>query len=141
MTHILVAVDLSPVSHVIARKARNIADLLQAQLSVVHVLEYRPIAYGGSEFAIPLDNEVIATLEQHAKTALKKLGAEINVPEQHQYLKIDSVKQAIINLAEKLKVSLLVIGSHGRHGAALLLGSAANAILHSAQCDVLAVRI
>ena len=35
----------------------------------------------------------------------------------------------------------LVVGSHGRHGLALLLGSTANAVLHGAPCDVLAVRI
>jgi universal stress protein A len=36
---------------------------------------------------------------------------------------------------------LIVVGSHGRHGVRLLLGSTANGILHHAKCDVLAVRI
>jgi len=35
----------------------------------------------------------------------------------------------------------IVVGSHGRHGLALLLGSTANDILHGAPCDVLAVRL
>jgi universal stress protein A len=39
------------------------------------------------------------------------------------------------------KADLIVIGSHGRHGIQLLLGSTANAVLHGASCDVLAVRI
>ena len=141
MKHILVAVDLSPAAHVVAKKAHDIADLFGAELSIVYVLEYCPITCGGGEFIVPLDGETIATLEQQAKLALRNLGAAIGVSERHQYLEVDSVKQAVINLAEKLKVDLLVIGSHGRHGAALLLGSAANAILHAAQCDVLAVRI
>jgi len=34
-----------------------------------------------------------------------------------------------------------VVGSHGRHGLALLLGSTANGVLHGASCDVLAVRV
>jgi len=34
----------------------------------------------------------------------------------------------------------VVIGSHGRHGVQLLLGSTANAV-HGASCDVLAVRM
>lgn len=36
---------------------------------------------------------------------------------------------------------MIIIGSHGCHGIKLLLGSTANAILHEANCDVLAVRI
>ncbi|HHQ41669.1 MAG TPA: universal stress protein, partial [Chromatiales bacterium] len=36
---------------------------------------------------------------------------------------------------------LIVLGSHGRRGLTRLLGSTADAVLHSARCDVLAVRI
>ncbi|TNF89176.1 MAG: universal stress protein, partial [Gammaproteobacteria bacterium] len=36
---------------------------------------------------------------------------------------------------------VIVVGSHGRHGLALLLGSTANGVLHGATCDVLAVRV
>jgi universal stress protein A len=44
-------------------------------------------------------------------------------------------------LAEELKAGLIVIGSHGRHGLGMILGSTANGVLHGASCDVLAVRI
>lgn len=36
---------------------------------------------------------------------------------------------------------MIVVGSHGRHGLALLLGSTANDVLHGAPCDVLAVSL
>ena len=39
------------------------------------------------------------------------------------------------------RFDLIVVGSHGRHGLALLLGSTANDVLHGAPCDVLAVRL
>ena len=44
-------------------------------------------------------------------------------------------------MARQQGVDLIVIGGHGRHGLALLLGSTANAVLHGAPCDGLAVRI
>ena len=47
----------------------------------------------------------------------------------------------IHRIADKNAVDLVVVGSHGRHGVALLLGSTANAVLHGANCDVLAVRL
>lgn len=141
MKNILVAVDLSQSAHLIVKRARQLADQFGAKLSIVHVLEYRPIVYGGSEFAVSLDSTVVEMFEKNARAALKKLCEENNIPEARQYLQVDSVKQAIVDLTKKLKVDLLVVGSHGKHGAQLLLGSTANAILHAAQCDVLAVRV
>ena len=52
-----------------------------------------------------------------------------------------STKVGIFEVAHKQAVNPIAIGGHGRHGLALLLGSTANAVLHGATCDVLAVRI
>ncbi|MEZ5528918.1 MAG: universal stress protein [Porticoccaceae bacterium] len=38
-------------------------------------------------------------------------------------------------------VDLIVVGSHGRHGLSLILGSTATGVLHGSQCDVLAVKV
>ena len=50
-------------------------------------------------------------------------------------------RQEIHQLASEQQCDLIVVGSHGRHGLALLLGSTANDLLHGAPCDVLAVRL
>jgi len=44
-------------------------------------------------------------------------------------------------VADEQGADLIIVGSHGRHGLALLLGSTANGVLHGAACDVLAVRV
>ena len=49
--------------------------------------------------------------------------------------------EQIHGVAKELGADLIVIGTHGRHGFALLLGSTANAVLHGARCDILAVRV
>ena len=46
-----------------------------------------------------------------------------------------------IHSLEEAGADIIVVGSHGRHGLALLLGSTANGVLHGASCDVLAVRV
>lgn len=50
-------------------------------------------------------------------------------------------KQEITQVADEQQADLIVVGSHGRHGLELLLGSTTNAILHHANCDVIAVRL
>ena len=52
-----------------------------------------------------------------------------------------SLKKVILAEAQAINADLIIVGSHGRHGVSLILGSTANAILHGAQCDVLAVRV
>ena len=49
--------------------------------------------------------------------------------------------EKILQERDRLQADLIVLGSHGRHGLALLLGSTANGVLHHAKCDVLAVRL
>lgn len=44
-------------------------------------------------------------------------------------------------MAEDESTDLIIVGSHGRHGLALLLGSTASGVLHHSPCDVLAVRL
>jgi universal stress protein A len=49
----------------------------------------------------------------------------------------DEIKQ----IANENNADLIVIGTHGRSGIKLLLGSTANAVLHGVHQDVLAVRV
>src|SRR3990167_3694895 len=137
--NILLATDLSGNSKKAAERARIIADNCQAQLHIVHVIEHSPIAFGG-EFSIPMDIHLEQTIEQTASQALAKKGYQLNISSDHQHLLNGTVKHQVLELAEKLRIDLIVVGTHGHHGFDILLGSRANAILHGATCDVLAVR-
>jgi universal stress protein A len=54
---------------------------------------------------------------------------------------LGATTQEIMNLVAEIGADLIIVGSHGRHGLAMLLGSTANSILHHAKCDTLAIRI
>jgi len=58
-----------------------------------------------------------------------------------QLLVSGHIETEVHRVAIELSTDLIVVGSHGRHGLALLLGSTSNGILHGATCDVLAVRV
>ena len=80
-------------------------------------------------------------LEKQAQSQLEELGERLGVPAERQHMEVGITEKEILRLAEEQNVDLIVMGSHGRHGLALLLGSTANAVLHHANIDVLAVRV
>ncbi len=138
--HILLATDLSANAQQIAQQASEIAADANAQLSIIHVVEHSPLAYGG-EFSVPIDTNLQRTFEQHAGAGLLKLAKSLKVPEDRLYLSTGAVKFEVVKLVNKINADLIIVGSHGHHGIEVLLGSRANAILHSAPCDVLAIRV
>ncbi len=138
--HVLLATDLSEDTDTIAQTASFLAKRSKAQLSIIHVLEHTPVVYGGGGFSIPLDMSLEEQLVTNARRALTILSNHLNIPEQNQFIAHGSVKREIIDLAQKITADLIIVGSHGQSGIAMFIGSTANAILHAAKCDVLAVR-
>lgn len=138
--HILLATDLSEDFDKVAATAHSLVERSGAQFSVIHVIEHTPVIYGSGEFSIPLDMSLEEHLTQNARKVLLDLGSRYSIAPDNQYLAHGSIKKEILDLAEQQKVDLIVVGSHGHSGFSLLLGSIANAILHAAKCDVLAVR-
>lgn len=136
---ILAAIDLTEESSQVLERAQDIAELYNAELHMVHIIEPLGYAYGGD---IPMDlTEVQKQLEDHAKSYLENAGSKYKTPTTQQHVVIGRPETEIHRLAEDDAYDLIVVGSHGRHGIQLLLGSTANAVLHGAKCDVLAVRI
>ncbi len=137
--HILLGIDLSPESQQVADRAAQFAQAFSAQISVVHVIEPLSFAYGGD---LPLDFSGIQDeIQQQARKQLSAISERLKIPETHQYLVLGRPEKEIQHTAENINADLIIVGSHGRHGLALLLGSTANGVLHGAKCDVLAVRV
>ncbi|MCV9919814.1 MULTISPECIES: universal stress protein [Pseudomonas] len=138
--HILVAVDLTEECDPVIKRAKAIALANGAKVSLVHIVEPMAMAFGGD---VPMD---LSQLQQQqfdqAKERMERLYnkyPDINRGDSH--LVYGQPRQEIHQLAKDQQCDLIVVGSHGRHGLALLLGSTANDVLHGAPCDVLAVRL
>ena len=134
---VLFATDFDDVGISAAHKAKKIADENHAELFLVHVVEPIP-AYAYPGFAGFAEVEV--SIREQAEKELGALATRLGLDPQHQLLEFGSTKNEVLRVAKELNVDLIVTGSHGKHGLALLLGSTANAILHGAECDVLIVR-
>lgn len=134
---VLFATDFDEVGISAAHKAKKIADENKAVLILVHVVEPIP-AYAYPGFAGFAEVEV--SIREQAEKELSALSEKLGVDAKHRFLEFGSTKNEVLRVAKENKVDLIVTGSHGKHGLALLLGSTANSILHGALCDVLIVR-
>ena len=138
--HILVALDLSNEARQVAERAQELAAHYDARLSLIHVVE--PMIVDNSyDLMTSLPAELDDTLLVRAKTFLGKIAEQLNLAQAEQIVTLGSTRSEIFRVAQEQAIDLIVIGSHGRHGVGLLLGSTANAILHGTPCDVHAVRI
>lgn len=139
-SHILLAVDFSASADAVADKALQLSRAFSAKLSLIHVVEFVPVDLS-SELVPPQAPDMDQELLQVAEQRLKELSARLGVGDCPCIVVLGNTRREILRTAEDNQVDLIVIGSHGRQGIQLLLGSTANAVLHGAPCDVLAVRV
>lgn len=137
--HILLGIDFSQESQQVITRATRLRDACGSKLSVIHVIEPLSFAYGGD---IPMDfSGIQEEIHKQAQIQMRALCEPLNVPEQNQHLTVGRPESEIHHVAQEIGADLIIVGSHGRHGLALLMGSTANGVLHGATCDVLAVRV
>ncbi len=139
--HILLAVDFFEPAQIVIDRAKALADIYKATLSLIHVVDSMPFpdtSYGlDTAYNVDLTGEMIAA----ARKKLSDLAINLSVEQDHTWVELGNPNLEITRIAEENQVDLIVVGSHGRHGLSLLLGSTANGVLHHAKCDVLAVRL
>ena len=137
--HLLVGLDLSPESQQVVDRVKFLFSDTDIKISVCHIIEPLAFTYGGD---IPVDlSDVQIQLEQQAKERLDALADQLNVAEENRHVLLGQPAKEMHRIASEDAVDLIVVGSHGRHGLALIFGSTSNSVLHGASCDVLAVRI
>jgi universal stress protein A len=139
--HILMAVDFTKSGEQVLAKAHDIAERNNAKLSMLHVVEYMPpVDYVNDPMAINWDVGDNEILEQ-AKKSLQKFSKQHNLKNVDLNVEFGRPKQVISQFVKDQQCDLVVIGSHGRHGISLLLGSTASAVLHAMPCDILTLKI
>ncbi|MHB8405583.1 MAG: universal stress protein [Gammaproteobacteria bacterium] len=138
--HVLIAVDLSEDSPTVGRRGHDLAARCDAKLSFVHIVEFIPVDPAG-EALLPPPVDLEGELVQGARQRLDALCESLGLKSAPRRVEVGNIKAEILRVAVEEQADLLVLGSHGRHGLALLLGSTEKSLLHKAPCDVLAVRL
>lgn len=141
--HVMAAVDLSDEANQVLEEAKRVAEDHGAKLSLITVVKPLTQVYGGLDMAAYTQASVNFEREAQSQAVeqLKGLGAGVGVAAEDVHAVIGAPAPQIVDTGKDLNVDLIVVGSHGKHGLGLLLGSTANGVLHHAECDVLTIRI
>lgn len=140
MNTILVPVDFSDVSFAVIEQARKMAHALKTDVLLFHVTEPEPELVGFEPSPVPLNGKLhdpekdLSNLRELVNF-FAGTGVTVRVLNQEG----DPVKK-ILDLAEKERAGLIVLGSHG-HGPIynLLVGSVAAGVLKGTSCPVMIV--
>lgn len=136
---LLVAIDLTDQSRAIAAKSVELARLWQAQLRILHVIEFVPVE-PMSDALVPvvqIDDRMI----DRAKEQLHALASALGVPADSCRVATGNVKGEVLRQAREVGADLIVLGCRERHGLSILVNLTEDTVLHGAQCDVLAMRV
>lgn len=138
--HILLAVELDPESDsYLITRTKELLDGHPSRLTIIHAVEHNN-NYGAA-YGVMAGVDVEEMIMDEAEKNMAALAAKMDAPGEHHLIMVGPAKQVILEEAKRVDADLIIVGSHGRHGVALLLGSTSNAVLHGAHCDVLAVRV
>jgi len=136
---VLAAIDLSDESNCVIQRGLRLVGGNREKLHLIHACEHPITGYGEATGKNHVVTEV--QIRQEVYPDLENLARAYEIPQENLHIEFGKAADVIHEMADKLHAELIVIGSHGKKGLELLLGSTANSVIHGATCDVLTVRI
>jgi len=136
---ILLVVDLGEQSERIGARARDLASLMGAELSLLHVVEYVPVEPMGETLlpAVQIEEELV----QRATSRLAEFAEGLGIGGAERQVTAGNIKAEIVRAAQEYRADLIVLGCRERRGPSILVNFTEDTVLHAAPCDVLAVRL
>jgi universal stress protein A len=136
---ILLVVDLTEDSLVLGRRAQALAAALEAEIELLHVVEFVPVEPMGETLmpSVQIEEELL----ERARQRLTALAAELGLSGAHCRVESGNVKSEIVRVARERHTDLIMLGSRERHGLSILVNLTEDTVLHAAPCDVLAMRV
>jgi len=135
LKHILVPTDFGEASEAALTYGRALAASFGADLTLLHVTE--------NLFFRPMVTDPVTLRAGMIKRLRDRLTpADLKVLHARAILEIsDDPADEIVTYAKSANIDLIVMGTHGRRGAAhLLMGSVAERVVRTASCPVFTVR-
>jgi len=137
---ILVGTDFSQASIAAARRGADLAHRYGARLILVHVIEHFPEDMPNDPI-VPENLDPATFYHERARKNLADLAEKIGSKNAAQEVvtSTGSARYEIRVLAEKERIDLIILGSHGS-GLLHAFGSTTMGVTYDVPCDVLVVR-
>jgi nucleotide-binding universal stress UspA family protein len=139
MQKILVAHDGSKSSDKALKKALELAANSNASITIVSVI---PELYL-TELSDLERNRILAALSKETADAMEKIRKSLSGKsiEVKTVIRQGDPAEKILETAQKMKVDIIITGSHGRHGTKkFLMGSVSSKVVDYSKCPVLVVK-
>jgi universal stress protein A len=136
--NILVPVDFSKVSGYALKRAYDLVKMVEAKLTVLHVIDYVPPPYAAVEIPSIYASEEL--MIERAREHLEGLLKELEIDDCDVVVTPGKTRKVILKAVEDKNIDLVVMGTHGETIIGFTLGSVANGIVQNATCDVMVVR-
>jgi universal stress protein A len=136
---LLMLLDLSRDSEQVAIAGRDLAAYSNAEIVILHVVEFVPVEPLGESLmpTAQIEDELI----KRARETLSEFIARLALPRATGRVEAGNTKAEILRVADEERADLIVLGSRERHGLAIMVNFTEDTVLHAAHCDVLAVRL
>ena len=146
LKRILLPVDFSAGSFAAAERAVGLATAFGARIDAVHVWQppylvaLEMVIVPSEEKAETVKGYAIARAQEALEAFLDRVRALGDVPVEGRVV-VGDARAVILQQAREGAYDMIVMGTHGRTGAAhLLVGSVTESVVRAARCPVLTVR-
>jgi universal stress protein A len=143
---ILVPTDLSELSQVGVRYALSLAKVIEAEVTVYHVVDYDTLIRYGQKSTAPSSfqppdhfflERYQTALSQFVKDHVFGLTPGVKVGKK---VELGTPDKSIVELAKSEGYDLIIMSTHGKTGLRMTVGSVTEKVVRTAPCPVLSIR-
>lgn len=144
MKKVLIAIDYSPKSEIVALKGYALAKKLGASVGLLHIISnigYYGMQYpsflGFSGYALPIDPNLPETLHKVAKEYMLSAKAHLGDPNIETHIETGDTADAILKFSSEWNADILVMGTHSHSTLEkLFMGTVASNIIEKTKVPV-----
>jgi len=144
MKKVLITLDYNPNSEKVVNKGKELAQLMDAEICLLHVLadvryygmQYEPFM-GYEGYAFPVDFRIQEEFVKVAQDYLDKTATHLGKEDITTHLAEGDTAKSILEYAEEWKADVIVMGTHS-HGTLekIFLGTVASSVLEKTKIPV-----